>query len=301
MQTEVQICFIEEYPSLMEGILQICSCSKNKIKKYSIKSKLALPVKRRTVHSISLNIVNDGRISPNYSGHEVTLISEDELFTVVSKPVETHCHPLSYCEHDNVLSALLNKNLNRSIKVNPSKYDRGLLYRLDFETSGLLLLANTGEVYEEIRSNFHTVIKEKYYLAAVHGKLKGSIKLNHYLKPFGTGRKKIVVCEHSDMPAECHIEFVEYNQEIDASLVKVRLVQGHRHQIRVQLSSIGHPILGDDLYRDSDSDSDSDRENNLFKRLFLHCWKYNLEFKGKNYEFQDSKLGLFFDFFNFNG
>lgn len=290
MQTNVEICFIQEYPSLFEGLSDLTGCSKNKIKKYSQKKELERPVQKRQVVSISLNLINDGKIYPYYSGSKINIIAEDKLFTVVSKPVQVHCHPLTYCESDNLLSALINRKINAPVNTNLNKYDRGCLYRLDFETSGLMILANNDDVYSEIRDHFYKAAKSKVYLAVVEGEIDKIRNLSHNLSSSGVGKRKMVVSSSSAVLAECIVTPLEYNQNKNMTLVKVQLNQGHRHQIRVQLSHIGHPIVGDELYG----------ERGEYKRLFLHCWKYTLVYKDKEYSYEDKNLDFLADFFNFN-
>ena len=70
----------------------------------------------------------------------------------------------------------------------------------------------------------------------------------------------------------------------------VNLETGLRHQIRAQLADNGHPILGDELYGGPKCD-----------RLYLHCYRYQFQLGGINYEFIDSDLGSFSLFFNLNG
>ena len=79
---------------------------------------------------------------------------------------------------------------------------------------------------------------------------------------------------------------INYHKDHDISLVKIKLKEGKRHQIRVQLMALGHPILGDKLYGE---------EHPL--RMFLHCFEYQLEYEGKTLTFRDKNFYLFF--FNF--
>jgi 23S rRNA pseudouridine1911/1915/1917 synthase len=64
-----------------------------------------------------------------------------------------------------------------------------------------------------------------------------------------------------------------YNEESDVSLVEVKLKQGHRHQIRVQLQAMGFPIVGDPLYGDRD-----------YPRMLLHCYQYIFDFEDHKYD-----------------
>ncbi len=294
MKKMVEICFLKEYPSLLEGLLDLERYSKNKIKKYVPKKKLSQTVESKKEFSISLNLINDGKISAGYQGPQINIIQEDNDFLCLSKPARVHCHPLTYLETDNILSALTDMNKTEALKVNYENYDRGLLYRLDYETSGLVILIKNENLFNTLRNDFHTLVKEKYYLAIVRGEVKKKKQsIQNYLAPSeGRGRKMKVV-EYSEYRAECELEVLDYNSEKDLSLLKVKLLQGHRHQIRTQLSSIGYPILNDPLY--------SNPAVATSERMYLHCWKYKLEVDGKEREFKDSNLKSFANFFDLNG
>ena len=135
--------------------------------------------------------------------------------------------------------------------------DRGLLYRLDLETSGLLLLTKDKELLKQAREG--SFVKKKVYCALVEGDYDGPKKLSHTLTTTG---KKI---KADPKGKEAHLKIIssEYLLNNNMSLLEVELKEGLRHQIRVQLSLAGFPIVGDELY--------GGIPNNLFG---LHCLRY---------------------------
>jgi len=176
---------------------------------------------------------------------------------------------------------------DKELSVNKESYDRGLLYRLDFETSGLMIYIKKDEILKEMREHFHEQMKKKYYLAVVHGNL-ASQKLSHHLRPFGEKGAKMI--EASDgVLNEIEVEHISYNSDKDVSLVKVNLGHGHRHQIRAQLACAHHPILGDHLYGRPEED-----------RLYLHCYQYQFVTQRKEYDLRDDSIKDLTKFFNLN-
>jgi len=291
MKKEIEVCFLDDFPSLTEGVLSLVNISKNQIQKYLSKKSLKQKVYKQQIYNLPLDIINYNRINPIYVGKPIKKIDEDDLFYVVSKPAKIHCHPHSYCEHDNVLSGLLSENIRHVLNVNSDKYDRGLLYRLDFETSGLLILTKSNELLGKIRTGLNDFIKTKIYLAVVEGKFQSTENIINYLEPFGEKNSKMrVTGAVTTLLAKCDTEFIEYNSDKNMSLIKVRLYEGHRHQIRVQLSNLGHPIIGDDLY--------GSRE---WERMLLHCYHYTIKTETIERSFKDSNLDFLSGLFNFDG
>ena len=287
MKNEVQICFIESFPSLMEGIFVLTGTSKNQIKKNLPKKILAKKILVRDEVSIPINITNYGKVNPVYLGPVIKTLFEDEHFLVISKPAKVHCHPLSYDETDNIISYLATI-APELLSVNKESYDRGLFYRLDYDTSGLLYFAKKTEYQKELRENFSSIVHKKYYLAVVSGKTKDADKLSHHLKSFGENQAKVQVDETGQL-CECSYERLDYNEDKDLSLIRVSLKQGFRHQIRVQMQAAGYPILGDTLYGASEH-----------SRMMLHCYQYIFTYNSKKFDLKDETLDLRSLFVNFN-
>lgn len=287
---KINLCFLDDYPSLTEGILSLVKISKNQIKKSSLsKKQLQRKILKRDEVCLPLDLLNYLIINPVFMGSLPKIIFEDEELLGLSKPVRVHCHPLSYCESDNLLSFMRAEGKDKELRVNQKQYDRGLLYRLDYETSGLVLYAKNNELYDKVRADFKTYVVNKTYLAIVDGKCEVEGRLTHYLKSSGPKGEKVDVFEinkDGSLEVECEIKVKNYNSEENLSLIEIKLFQGHRHQIRKQLQAIGHTILGDPIYGKRSSE-----------RMFLHCWKYTLNL-GVEKTIVDSNLGLFSLFFN---
>ncbi len=272
----VEYYLLEDCLDLELFLKEVFQTSSNKIKKYFPKAFLKRTFKKRSCLKLPLNFVNDGSISPAYKGEDLFIIFEDQNFLVFEKQANQYIHPLTYDEGDNCLSWM---RLHRPelLEVNKLNYDRGLIYRLDFETSGLVIYAKSDELYKEIRDHFHSLVKEKIYLAWVDGECKLSGHFAHSFSSREEKGKRVVVFERQEGSAigELTLKLLKYDVALNRSLVEVVLKTGLRHQIRAQLAHLGHPLVGDVFYGGKPAN-----------RLYLHAYKYHLSYAGHTYLFE---------------
>jgi 23S rRNA pseudouridine1911/1915/1917 synthase len=186
-------------------------------------------------------------------------LDETEEFIVMNKPPGVHCHPLSYCERDNCLSFL--REQGEKLEANRFQYDRGLLNRIDKETSGVLIYCKDHELYLRARDSFSEIVKEKIYLARVQGNCESRGLIRNGLST----KAPVVKVSKRGQRAELEILEGTYDSQTDSTILKIRLLTGLRHQIRVQLSYLGHPLMGDETYGGPKA-----------SRLFLHAYSYRL-------------------------
>ena len=125
----------------------------------------------------------------------------------------------------------------------------GLVHRLDRGTSGLLVVARTPEAYESLVSQLATHTVERVYTALVWGHPQHAHGVID--APIGRSRRdplRMTVAVDG-RPARTHYDVDRcYDDPIGAALLTCRLETGRTHQIRVHLSSIGHPVVGDQAY-----------------------------------------------------
>lgn len=259
---EIALCPLGELTSLEKFLLEL-GLSKSKIKKYLPRKALDKLMKNEM--KLPSELLNNDSINPYYLGPPCDILFEDKRFVVLNKPSNVHGHPLNYSDRQNLLSFLRSQDKGKYLQVNPDKQERGLLYRLDYETSGVLVYVKEQSLYDELFNNRETRIVEKAYLALVHGKTEKEKSLVNHLK--GSEKKGSKVIEDpSGQLAELSYKTLNYDQEKDLSLVKVFLKTGLRHQIRVQMSEHGHPLLGDVKYGGKEAD-----------RLYLHAYEYTVD------------------------
>lgn len=265
-------CLLESASSVEDFLKSQFKQSNKKIKKYFDKSFLNKSLSKGATLDLPLNFINDGEINPNYSGNPLEIISEDDFFFVFTKNTNQFIHPLTYEEKNNCLSYL------REIKpallnVNKKNYDRGLLYRLDYETSGIVIYVKDEVLYTMLRKNFFSLIKEKKYLCWVHGEMNLSGKMTHYFESREEKGKRVVVS--TNPPGEIGELFLKplyYDEKNKITKVEVLLQTGLRHQIRSQLAYLGFPLVGDLFYGGKPA-----------SRLYLHALSYHLQINKKDY------------------
>lgn len=212
--------------------------------------------------SISLNKKESQNIEPEKI--DIDIVYEDSEIIVVNKRPNMVVHPTKRYKSGTLANALLYyfKETNQDCIVR-------LVSRLDMDTSGLIIIAKNQYAHMELSNNMQQNEIEKRYLALVHGhmeEMEGTIDKPIY-RPEIEGNMKRVVDERGQRSIT-HYKVIERLK--DADLVECLLETGRTHQIRVHLSSLGHPIYGDTLYGD---ESDSE----VISRQALHA--YGLNFK----------------------
>ncbi len=186
------------------------------------------------------------------SSHVVILFEDDDILAV-DKPEGLAVVP----ERDRSRPCLL-EVLSRQVSYKPY-----VVHRLDKEVSGVMLLAKNLEAHKYLNDQFETRQVHKTYLALVHGVMEqdeGTI--DRPIREFGSGR--MGVDARQGKPSVTKYKVV--GRMAGYTLLEVHPITGRRHQIRVHLYSIGHPIVGDVRYGDK-------ALQGLFGRLMLHSLK----------------------------
>ena len=189
---------------------------------------------------------------PKPANLPLKVLYNEHGFLIIDKPAGLVVHPGAGFKGESLASALLFHF--QDIKVVGEDHRPGIVHRLDKETSGVILVAKTPEMYEYLKDAFAQRKVRKEYLALALGRLEkpaGSIDL-----PIGKSRKdfrKMAVADAADpKPALTEYRVLEELQNPKTldfySLIKVKLHTGRTHQIRVHLANLGHPLLGDELY-----------------------------------------------------
>ena len=121
----------------------------------------------------------------------------------------------------------------------------GIVHRLDKETSGLMVVARTLEAQTDLVRQLQARTVKRYYQALVRGSVERGSTVDAPIGRHPTQRTKMAVVK-TGKPARTHYRVVE--RFIDCTLIECALETGRTHQIRVHMTSIGHPLVGDPVY-----------------------------------------------------
>lgn len=133
----------------------------------------------------------------------------------------------------------------------PGNVYLGLVHRLDRPVGGIMIFAKTSKAASRLSNEVREKVFKKKYLAVVDGKIeeeKGTLE-DYLYKDQRNNMSKVVNKDKKNAKfAKLDYEVLKYNKIKDLSLVKINLHTGRHHQIRVQLSNLGHSIFGDQKY-----------------------------------------------------
>jgi len=209
---------------------------------------------------------------------EFPILLEDEHLIAIDKPAGTAVHGGSGVSFG-VIEQLR--------QARPQARFLELVHRLDRETSGILLVAKKRSALTHLQDQFRGRETGKTYLALVTGHWPANKKvidtpLHKYLQEDGERRVRVTTPDDPDGMRSVTLVKVRSQlaprplQGLPAmSLLEVTIKTGRTHQIRVHLSSHGHPIAGDDKYGDFDLNRRLQKQG--LKRMFLHAWRLQFD------------------------
>jgi 23S rRNA pseudouridine1911/1915/1917 synthase len=174
---------------------------------------------------------------------DLDVVYEDDHLLVVDKPAGLVTHPAAGLREHTLVHGLLSHGLAGGI--DPER--PGVVHRLDRDTTGLLVLARDEAAHEALTEMLRVRSIERQYVTLVHGRppsRRGTIDAPIGRDPRTSGR--MAIDGRAPRHAVTHFELAEALGR--TSLLDVRLETGRTHQIRVHLSSIGHPVVGDRQY-----------------------------------------------------
>ncbi len=247
-------CLVKEYMQHLNLSKRFCKKVKlyGKILINGVVSKNYFPLKIGDILVLEYNEEeNQDIVSSEY---ELDIVYEDEDLLVINKPISLASQPSHKHFEHNVVSYVKNyfkkNNINSNVHV---------VNRLDYQTSGLMVISKNGFMHHELTKE--KIITRKYY-CIIEGTLEE--KEGTIIKGIAReyeGSIKRIATDDGQLAITHYKVLLEKNSK---SLVDVLLETGRTHQIRVHFSHLNHPIIGDKLYGKED------------ERLFLHC--YSLSF-----------------------
>jgi len=224
---------------------------------------------------------------------------------IIDKPAGMVVHPGAGFKGETLASALLYQF--KDIHLVGEEHRPGIVHRLDKDTSGVILVATTQEMYEHLKDAFADRKVKKEYLALVLGKME---KAHGFIEtPIGKSKTDFRK-QTTKNPVEAKEAMTEYKVleyltphpafghllpqgekvkrstiAVDSySLLLVRLHTGRTHQIRVHMQSIGHPLIGDELYGGKKVKLDG------LHRQFLHAKRIEVQLPDKTWIEAESEL-----------
>ena len=175
----------------------------------------------------------------------IEIVYEDENMLVVNKPSGMLTHPTTIERENTLVNALLYKFNNNLSDIN-GEFRRGILHRLDRNTSGLLMIAKNNKAHEFLAEQIknHTITKK--YRAVVKGVIKeDEFEIN---SPIGRNPNQPhkMMTRDDGKTSRTIVKVLERFKEY--TYIELTLITGRTHQIRVHMKSINHPVYNDTLY-----------------------------------------------------
>ena len=204
----------------------------------------------------------------------IQILYEDGDILVVSKPRGLATHPAPSLKEPSLVNALL--GMKTELSGVGGTFRPGIVHRLDKDTTGVLLVAKSDAAHAHLAKQIEKRSAKREYLAIVAGDLRIDGNAMRIEAPIGRdprNRQRMALVKEGK-PAITHVFVV---RRVDSgTLIRCRLETGRTHQIRVHLSSIGHPVLGDAVYGP---------RSNADMPMQLHAWRIEFEdLDGKRHE-----------------
>jgi 23S rRNA pseudouridine1911/1915/1917 synthase len=183
---------------------------------------------------------------------KIRILYEDESFLAVDKPAGVATHGFSGRDVE-TLANFLAAHRPEVLNIGKSRWEPGLVHRLDIDTSGVVLIAKTQNAFELLREQFRRREIKKIYLALVWGQPLDHGTIDLALAHDSGDRRRMVVVRQPERNPDSRIWRAVTHYRLVASargtsLLEVEMETGVTHQIRVHLSVNGYPIVGDALY-----------------------------------------------------
>ncbi len=174
----------------------------------------------------------------------MTIVYEDDDIIVVNKPIGVAAHPTVGWTGPTVIGGLL--GAGHTIATSGAAERQGIVHRLDANTTGAMVVAKSEHAYSHLKRAFKERTVDKRYHALVQGHpdpFRGTVDAPIDRHPSGDGRFAVVA---GGKPSITHYDTIEAFRA--ASLLDIKLETGRTHQIRVHMSALRHPCVGDLLY-----------------------------------------------------
>ena len=190
-------------------------------------------------------------VEPDIVAENIPLdvLYEDDDVIVVNKPKGMVVHPAAGHYSGTLVNALMHHCKDSLSGIN-GVMRPGIVHRIDKDTTGSLIICKNDTSHEFIAAQLkeHSIVRK--YRAICMGIIKeDDLTINAPIGRHPIERKKMAINEKNGKSAITHVKVLKRLK--NATYIECRLETGRTHQIRVHLSSLGHPLLGDELYGDT--------------------------------------------------
>ncbi len=199
---------------------------------------------------------------------KLDIVYQDEDLLVINKPKGLVVHPGSGHLDDTLVNALIYNKVELSSVNGLNRV--GIVHRIDKDTSGLLLIAKNDFAHNEIAKELKDHSMKRSYIALVDGIIEeNDLKIVGKIGRDKTNRLKMAIDSKNGKEAITHVHVLERFKN-QYTLIKCELETGRTHQIRVHLSSIKHPLVGDTIYGGSNHIYNNGQLLHAYKLVFFH-------------------------------
>jgi 23S rRNA pseudouridine1911/1915/1917 synthase len=215
----------------------------------------------------------------------LTVLYEDADVIVLDKPAGMVVHPAAGHERGTLVNALLHHV--DDLSGIGGELRPGIVHRLDRGTSGLMVVAKHDAAHHELARQFHDREVEKEYIALVWGVVQAGRRIDADIGRDPSNRQKMSTRARRARSAVTRVTKAEHLKGV--SLLHVAIATGRTHQIRVHLSAIGHPVVGDATYGGVHRRVANDvRAVQRLERPFLHATRlaFTHPTEGRKMEFE---------------
>ncbi len=198
----------------------------------------------RTGQTYTIDVPPPAPSVPEPEELPLRIIYQDQHIVVLDKPAGMVVHPAAGHSGGTLVNALLHHVKDLSGIGGEAR--PGIVHRLDRGTSGVMVVAKTDRAHQELSRQFSDREVEKEYIALVWGVVQAGRRIDAPIGRDPGDRQKMSTRARRARHAVTRVTFAKHYK--GASLLKVAIATGRTHQIRVHLSAIGHPIVGDSTY-----------------------------------------------------
>ena len=195
--------------------------------------------------TIAVDVPEPVDATPQAEALPLPILYQDKDLIVVDKPAGMVVHPAAGHATGTLVNALLH-HVDDLSGIGGERRP-GIVHRLDRGTSGLIVVAKNDAAHEELSRQFHDREVEKEYIALVWGEVQAGRRIDAPIGRDPKDRKKMSAKARRSREAVTRIVKTQ-KFGVVLTLAHIAIFTGRTHQIRVHLSEIGHPIVGDPLY-----------------------------------------------------